>query len=315
MMKINKDNFDEVISICLRAATEYQKVNFNASKGIIFDKGNHRIQMISPFFYIEILDVEIDLDIPKDKPFFNILFGEWGPVPLPRPIDDQVKEMIESCKFIGSTQYYASNIINIISKEMDPVMKQKARYVFNQGYLPEGTAAVTFKDENGKPVFKLGNSPKKFVIAGDSKIPEEFVVPGITYACKPTESGGVVELDVIKKFGKTSSGLYVSTKFYDSSCLPLLNEGSLIHPELTECSNVLDAIDEAITMPPVHVNALMLYDCLKTFLLCESTKFNMHFQEKLSTPIWLDGIKSKETDPKINIYIAPHNYHARIQIG
>lgn len=315
MMVVNNENFGKVLEACLRLASEFQKVNHNAARGILFDKTNGKIQIISVFFYAEISDVKIELDIPAGKPFFNTMFNEWIEPPFPKPIDGDVKAMIDSCKFVGMTQYYGSNIINIISRDIEAVMDLKARYVFSHGYLPENTAAVKFRDEDGKPVFRLANSSKKFVIAKDSVIPESNVVPGITYACRPRQSGDVVELDVLKKFGKTSSGMFVSDVYYDSSCLPMLNDGSIIHPDLAECSNIFEACDDEIKMPPIHVSAVLLYDALKLMLLNKSSKFNLHFQEKINTFIRLESVKTCDTDADINIYLAPLDLSARIQRG
>lgn len=314
MMVVNNENFGKVLDSCLRLASEFQKVNHNSARGILFDKEHGRIQIISIFFYAEISDVRIDLDIPAGKPFFNTMFNEWIEPPFPKDINGDVRAMIESCKFVGMTQYYASNIINIISKDIEAVTDLKARYVFNHGCLPEGSAAVKFREENGKPVFKLANSPKRFEIADNSHIPADKVVPGVTYACRPREVNGIVELDVLKKFGKTSSGMFVSTTYYDSNCLPLLNDGSIIHPELTECSNVFEACDD-IKMPPIHVSAILLYDALKLMLLNKTTKFNLHFQEKINTFVRLESVRTCDTDAAINIYLAPLDLSARIQRG
>lgn len=313
-MIINDKNFGEIIATTLRAASEYHKVLRFDTCGIAFDKEKGTIRIISFCFYVEISNVKIELDIPKDQPFYNILLKKWTSIPYSRPIEYYVEKKHSTYKFVGKTEYYANNILNIIKKEEEAVLDLRARFIFVQGFLPQGCAAVTFKGTKGNPVFELKGSNKNFVVSPNSTIPKEFIEPGVTYACALNDNGNV-ELDVICKFGKTRSGLHTSEIMYDSKCLPRLSNLEIIHPELTSCSNTLDSIDGAGTMPPIHVGAMVLYDLLKIFILCKNSKFNLHFQEEINKDIWMESIPVDDTDARVSVFLAPYDYYKNIQRG
>lgn len=313
-MIINENNFGQVIATALRAAGEYHKSARYDTCGLVFDKENGTIRIISLYFYVEITNLKIEIDVPKDKPFYNVMSRSWTTVPYLKPIEYYVNKKHETYNFIGKTEYYANNILNIINKEKEKVLDLRARYVFVQGFLPQDGAAITFREENGKPVFSLKGVNKEFVIAKNSTIPEEYVKPGVTYACLLADRGDYIELNVISKFGKSRSGMYVSEVMYDSKCLPRLNSLEIIHPELTECSNVLLKPDE-ISMPPIHVGAMILYDLLKLFMLCKSSKFSLHFQEEINKDIWMESIPVDDDDARVSVFLSTYDYYKNIQRG
>lgn len=314
-MIINEKNFGEFIAVALRAASEYHKVLRYNTCGIMFNKKEGTAKVISNYFYVEMSNLKIEIDIPEDKPFYNVFLKQWTSMPFSKPIEYHVEKAQAKYKFIGKTEYYANNILNIIKKEEEAVLDLRARFVFVQGFLPQGCAAVVFKGEKGNPVFELKGVDKRFVVSQNSTIPKEFVEPGIAYACALNDMGSVVELDVLCKFGKTRSGLYVSEIMYDSKCLPRLNNLEIIHPELTCCSNTLDTVEGLSTMPPIHVGAMILYDLLKFFLLCKSSKFNLHFQENINSDIWMESIPVDEEDMHLSIFLTPYDYYKNIQRG
>lgn len=314
-MIINEKNFGEFVAAALRAASEYHKVLRYDTCGIIFDKKKGMAKLISFCFYVEMENLRIELDIPEDKPFYNVLLRQWTSIPYNKPIEYHVEKRQSTYKFIGKTEYYANNILNIIKKEENAVLDLKARFVFVMGNLPQGCAAVMFQGEKGNPVFQLKGVNKKFVVSENSTIPREFVEPGIAYACALDDCGDTVYLDVLCKFGKTRSGLHVSEIMYDSNCLPRLNNLEIIHPELTCCSNVLDTVAGSSAMPPIHLGAMVLYDLLKLFLMCKSSKFNLHFQENINSDIWIESIPVDEEDMKLSIFLAPYDYYKNIQRG
>jgi len=314
-MIINNENFGEVVAKMLRAASEYHKAERFDTCGIIFDKDDNSLKLISVWFFVRVTNVKIEIDIPRGKPFYNVLGKVWTEIPYEKPVEYYMEKRAESYNFVGRTEYYANNILNIINKETEKVLDLRARYVFVQGFLPQGCAAITFKEENGKPVFKAPKIPKKFVIDENSAIPEKFVQPGITYACTLNDCGDTVTLDVITKFGKTRSGMFVSEVKYDSKCLPRLNNLEIIHPELTVCSNILETSDEEINMPPIHLGAMLLYDLLKILLICKTSKFNLHYQEKINDDIWIESVPEDYDDAKVSIFFPPYDYYKNIQRG
>ena len=314
-MIINEKNFGEFIAAALRAASEYHKVLRYDTCGVIFDKEKGTAKLISFCFYVEMENLKIELDIPENKPFYNVFLRQWTSMPYSKPIEYHVERRQSTYKFIGKTEYYANNILNIIQKEEEAVLDLRARFVFVQGFLPQGCAAVVFKGEKGNPTFELRGVNKRFVVSENSTIPKEFVEPGTAYACALNDTGSVVELDVLCKFGKTRSGLHVSEIMYDSKCLPRLNNLEIIHPDLTCCSNVLDTVEGSSSMPPIHVGAMVLYDLLKLFLMCKSSKFNLHFQENINSDIWIESIPQDEDDMKLSIFLTPYDYYKNIQRG
>lgn len=313
-MIINNENFGFIISTALRAAGEYHKSARYDTCGLAFDKERGTIRIISLYFYVEISNLKIEIDVPADKPFYNVVTKSWTSIPYMKPIEYYVNKKQETYKFIGKTEYYANNILNIIGKEKEKVLDLRARYIFVQGFLPEGGAAITFSEQDGKPVFALKGVDKKFLIARNSIIPEEYVKPGVTYACLLEDRGDCFEINVVSKFGKSRSGMYVSEVMYDAKCLPRLNSLEIIHPELTECSNVLDK-PEDISMPPIHVGAMILYDLLKLFIVCKSSKFNLHFQKEINADIWMESIPVDNEDPKVSVFLSTYDYYKNIQRG
>ena len=314
-MIINEKNFGEVVAKMLRAASEYHKAERFDTCGIVFDKEDNALRLISIWFFVRITNVKIEIDIPKGKPFYNVLTKQWTEIPYTKPLEYYQSKKEETYNFVGRTEYYATNILNIINKETDKVLDLRARYIFVQGFLPKGCAAITFKAENGKPVFKAPKIPKNFVIGKHSTIPEEFVQPGITYTCALNDCGDIIELDVITKFGKTRSGMYVSEIKYDSKCLPRLNNLEIIHPDLTVCSNVQESAKEELSMPPIHLGAMILYDLLKILLVCKTSKFNLHYQEEINKEVLIESIPIDDDDARVAIFLSPYDYYKNIQRG
>ena len=202
-MIINEKNFGEFIAAALRAASEYHKVLRYDTCGVIFDKEKGTAKLISFCFYVEMENLKIELDIPANKPFYNVFLRQWTSMPYSKPIEYHVERRQSTYKFIGKTEYYANNILNIIQKEEEAVLDLRARFVFVQGFLPQGCAAVVFKGEKGNPTFELRGVNKRFVVSENSTIPKEFVEPGTAYACALNDTGSVVELDVLCKFTKS----------------------------------------------------------------------------------------------------------------
>lgn len=314
-MIINEKNFGEFVAVSMRAASEYHKLFRYDTCGITFNKEQGTARIVSRYFYIEMSNLKIELDIPRDKPFYNILLKQWTSLPFSKPIEYHVERRHSTYKFIGRTEYYANNILNIIKKEEESVLDMRARFVFVQGFLPQGCAAIVFKGEKGNPVFELKGTNKRFIVSQHSTIPREFIEPGIAYACALNDCGDTVELDVLCKFGKTRAGLHVSEIMYDSKCLPRLNNLEIIHPDLTCCSNSLETVEGTSTMHPIHVGAMILYDVLKLFLLCKSSKFYLHFQEEINDDIWIESIPVDDEDMKLSIFLCPYDYYKNIQRG
>lgn len=314
-MIIDEKEFNRVCDTMLRTATEYHKLGDTKTCGIYFDKENSVIRIISLYFFIEIQNADIRIDVPKNAPFFNIINNEWTDVPFARPMEEYMERKARSYEFVGRTEYYAKNIMSIIQKEEEKTMKLKTRYVFVQGFLDEGTAILTFKSINDRLYSEIKG--RKFVVDKNSFIPEQYVIPGLTYAVSVTgTSNGCITVDVIERFGRTRSGLYVTeTVFNAEKCLPLLDKIRNVHEQLTECSDVLDTINNEVVMPPIHMNAMMLMDLLRIFTLNTSTKFSLHFQQNINSDIFMESIPEGDEDYKILIYASTLDYYRTIQRG
>lgn len=297
-MKINEQNFGEVLSRLAKAAGGYGTMlnDTYEDRCIHFDKQNKRLSIINPFFCIQLENVQIDLNIDDTNCFYNVITRSWGPCPRNKiKYQEMIDGVKRNLKFIGRTEFYANNLINVMEKEKEFVNTHQARYIFVHGFLPEGAAPVIFKDE-GYPVSHLKNG-KRILVDNSSDIPKEAVRPGDAYAVKVVgKSGNDILVNVLCRFGKTRSGLLVSAdKPYTSKYLPLLSNLEIIHPELTECSNFLD-IQQGYTMPPIHLEALYLYNILITMMLCKSSKFSLFFQEKINEPIYIESQPQDEDD-------------------
>lgn len=317
-MIINERNFGEVVAKLLRVASEYPKIERYDTCGITFNKKERCLKIINSFAFVRVDNVDIEINISEDKPFYNVLTKEWTRNPYPADPDFFMSKRAETYNFVGKTEYYGTNILNILNKDIDKVLQGRARYVFVQGYLPQGCAIITFKDENGRPVFRHPKLDKEFVISENSTIPEEFINVGTSYICALDQCGDRINLDVLAKFGKTRSGMFVSEVKYDAKCLPRLNNLEIVHPDLTCCSNVLEPEEqgkELISMPPIHVGAVLLYDLLKVLLLCKSTRFTLHYQEEVNKDIFIESMPVDDDDVKVQIFFPPLDIHKTIQRG
>lgn len=317
-MIINNDNFGEVISKLLRFCSEYPKVKNLESCGIIFNKEERTLKAINPFAFLRVDNVDIEINYPKDRPFYNVLLRDWTSIPFSAPVDSFMEARARDYNFVGKTVYYASNILKILNKDIEKVIDNRARYVFVQGYLPDGCAIITFKNENGKLVYKHPKISKEFIVSENSSIPEEFLEEDTPYIAALNMENNNIFLDILSKFGKTRSGMYVSEIRYDAKCLPRLNNLEIVHPDLTTCSNVLEPEVEGgefISMPPIHVGAVLLHDILKAFLLCKSTKFILHYQEEVNKDLFLESVPVDDNDAKVRVYFPPLNIHKTIQRG
>lgn len=316
-MIINNENFYEVIDILLRTATVYSPSQDFSFSGILFNKERRSVSVRQVYFLLDIENVDIQIDIDPSKPFFNVALRTWMSAPPKMDMNILRKDLIETNKFIGKTEYYANNILNNIKKEEEMVLKRKTRYIFVNGFMPQGHAAVTFSfDANGRPFYSNSRIPKKFVIDSESTIPQECLAPGVTYTCSVEDMGdGTIRIDPVTKFGKTRSGLLISPELFDPVIMPKLDSLEIIHPELMECSNTLDMVEGFNAMPPIHTSTILLYDLLKTFMLCKSSKFELHFQERINSLIMLTNKPQDDKDPLITIYLAVRDYYGGIQEG
>lgn len=312
MLKVTEEVFGEFIELGYKAMCDYIKVGRFDTCGLFVDKLKGTIRIISPFFYVEINDLQFEMEVPDE--FYNVYTKDWMKSPYKAKIEDVVNNRQQNYKFVGKTSYYANNILNILNQDMDRVIDGTSRYIFVQGTLPNGSAIVTFKDNGGKLFYEIPNFPKEFVIDDKSEIPEKDIKPGVTYICYMEETQNRVYLNVVSKFGKTRSGMYSSDIYYDSSCLPLLDELKIIDPKFMECSNTLD-IAPCTHMPPIHLGSMIFYDLLKIFLICKNSKFNLHFQEKINEDIMMESESSDKGDPHISIFLAPYDYYRNIHIG
>lgn len=312
MLKVTEEVFGQFIDLGYKAMCDYIKVGRFDTCGLFVDKLKGTIRIISPFFYVEVNDLRFEMEVPNE--FYNVYANEWTKSPYEVNIADVVNNRHQNYKFIGKTEYYANNIINILKTDMDRVIDGSSRYIFVQGTLPDGAAIVTFKEKNGDLYFEIPGFDKEFIIDEKSEIPKSDIKPGVTYACYTEETSRSVYLDVICKFGKTRSGMYSSEIFYDASCLPLLDELKIVDPKLTECSNMLDIAPDT-HMPPIHVGSMILYDLLKMFLICRNSKFQLHFQEKINSDIMMESTSDDANDPHISVFLAPYDYYKNVQIG
>lgn len=321
MYTLSNSNMDEFMAKVFPAASSYSEVKLSEnSKGILFDKQENKVIIGSPFFGVEIGNIDIQIDVPPVTPFFDVVEKKWTkPNDIALDLQNNFKDIISNANFIGYTSYYANNIINMLSKQVKPLAEFKCRYIFNQGYIPEGCMCVTFKMIGGDPIFELRGTNLKFVISDYSRIPKDKIQEG-TYICAIDNQGDTVVLDVLSKYGKTRSGLNISEIYFDGSKLEAVNGMMEIPPELMVCSNVLEVREfnndgEPLSMPPIHLGALLLYDLLHLFTLCRTGKFNLYFKEKTDEPVFLESQSQHPDDPKINIYMSCIRLDGRIQEG
>lgn len=318
MLKVTQENFDKIVEDLYSAATTHSSAGYYSSKGIIFNKPENRILVCNPVFMIDIRDVEIDIPVNPMTSFFDLVDGVWKEIPFKIDPFKYLEDSVNKCRFIGKTAYYGKNIMKIINLEMKKSIDQKTRYIFTHGFLADNCMCATFNLVGGEPVFEIQGFPKKFRISEHSMIPKEHVKEE-TYACSFEDLGDVIELNVITKHGKTRSGLIVSENYFDGRALAPINGFMDVHPELMTCSNVLeiakDDRGEPLTMPPIHLSSITLYDCLQAFKICKESYFYLHFQEKVNQPIMLESASVHPDDPKVFIVTSPLRLDGGIKNG
>lgn len=320
MYVVNNENFEDVVDMLKGLSSSYHSATVERVKGIIFLKDENMIKIVNHFSVTEIENVDIQVKVPPMKPFWDIISDEWEEIPHKSPLPN-IKDLVEKAEFIGRTEYNNKNILIIMNKEYDKVSDLKTRYVFSQGFLPEGCMCAQFKIINGEPIFEIPNFPKKFVVSENSSIPKEYLKEKIIYQCGLDDQGDVVVLDVISKFGKTKSGLITTDIAFDCKSLPSVNSFFGIHPELMTCSNMLDINkdenDEPLTMPPIHVPGKFLYDIMFVFNLCKNGFFYIHFQERNLNSnekdrfILLESSSKDKDEPKIRVILTPIQLYER----
>lgn len=332
MAVLDQAMFDKIVSYSLGGVSDHKNPKRITKSGIFFDKKNKSIVIASPFTLIEISNIEIGNIVPDDAPFFNSPMGEFRQYPFTKSVEELYAEIGEF-KPVGHVTYSATDIINILepairhsrdrdfetprSKNdyMNRISVVPGRYVFVQGFLPEGCAPVKFKNVGGRPSFSLKGVSKPFVISSNSNIPEKYVVPDKCYACRVTETPERFELDVVSLFGKTKSGLVMATGgYYDHNNLELINRLEGLYTDMMVCSDLLVKNEECY-MPPIHLTVELLYDTLKMFMLAEVPLFDLIFQEEVNSHILLQSKPQNDNEILIRAYMAVKDLTYKYQIG
>lgn len=312
-MKLTAEKFEEIRDYTFRLMSEHHSPTALAFYGAYFDVEKDLILMLTPAFVAEIHNVDSKEFINKEKPFYNAAWNEFMSVPYNRPIESFFKE-IGDFHAIGHTTYSATDIINILKRHEKYVLDGVARYVFVQGFLPEGCAPIKFKNVNGKPFFGLPNNPTEFTIDEDSVIPERYIEFDKSYACEVINKDSGYSLNVLELFGKTRSGLIISEKNWRPEYLEKANRLEGLYSDQMICSNILE-IAEGEVMPPIHMTPIMLYDVLKIFMLCKNPIFNLVFQKEVNSHVRLESVPQDDDDLFIRVHFHVKDQSYGIQRG
>lgn len=313
-MKLNNETFKNLKDYALRAMSEYHSPGKLLFYGAFCDKQKRTIFMLSPYFAVEIENVDMDEFVSDEKPFYNSALDEFTSYPYEAPIEVIMSEMGEFNP-IGHTTYSATDIIRIMDKAKKEVFNRTSRYVFAQGFLPEGTAPIKFRaGQDGRPFFSMPNANKEFIISEYSTIPEQYIIPERSYACRLNDVGSHYTIDVVEMFGKTKSGLVISEECFDPANLDSINSFEGLYSELMVCSNTLEIADGAV-MPPIHLGSLLFYDILKIFMSCKNPVFNLVFQEAVNSRVILENVPEGEDDIAIRVHVATLNQEYGFQRG
>ena len=263
------ERLDRVLDFCLRPAVEY---NLPQTKlwGALVDK--NALMVASGHFLIDIRN----LDLGNIEPgYFNYFESKFGELTYPIHPNQILEQVAVHDDFYAKASFPVTNFVRRL-RSLDAANKlQKCRVVFTPGKIGKEDTLMRFVPEGSQMVFRHPKLEKPFV-AGGEHIVGNMILPGQSYRTRITKEGvSAYEVDVLEPYGKIKAGILFSANGF----IPNPEEKELIDhvapeiypPDMVITTNDAEFRGDAGSMRSVHLDAYMLYDLLKVFLLATDT--------------------------------------------
>jgi hypothetical protein len=295
----------QILDFLLRPAVEYNPPQ-NKYWGVSFHEG--KAYVVSGTFCI---CVEGFKGVQPEGEYFSFFEGKYTKIPYRVGINDIIKA-VHGFQFVGKTVFPVTNFINRLDA-LNDTDRKKSRVVFTQTFKEQGDTLLKFVRNGQRMEFRHPAIPKPFLIdMQNSAIPEQFVVPGTAYRCKVNEKEDAVYVNVLEPYGKVRAGIIHSKAGFDPRNMEAVHKFIGVPQDLMICTNVVEPV-ENFKMPPIHLDATMLYDLLKVFLSSNCKHVEMHFGDDPNKHVMFRNVKANPDDLQITVYVATLNPFVGIQ--
>lgn len=250
----------------------------------------------------------------REMPAYDYMTGHFIPNPLPYDIPDLMKVFDVVSNFVVTIP--VNYVLEKIHRSYPQPISRRDKYaVLDVGYgYFAGSILIPFFEEarDGKKYCSLPHLNKTILIHKDSRIGAAFIEPNVAYVGLPVseEEGGIVYLDVYKKFQNTTTiGMY-------DTAIPYMDDD--IHPfdleMYAECDLVqfslsamgvnlptrLDTLNYFRNFYPIVMDAEFFYEILLLYSSFGYEYVNM-FISAPDLPLVMSGVKTEgSTQPTID---------------
>ncbi|MCX8074136.1 MAG: hypothetical protein N2749_00930 [Clostridia bacterium] len=294
----------QILDFLLRPAVEYNPPA-NSYWGVAFR--DNKAYVVSGTFCIVVEGLK---DIKPEGEFFSFFENKYTKIPWRISLDDVIAR-ISSFEFTGSVAFPITNFINRLG-ELPQDKRKKSRVVFAQTFKEDGDFFLRFRHNGQRLEFKAPGMTKPVWIDNMSFIPEQFVKLDTPYRCKLREADEAIYANVIEPYGKVRMGIVYSEAGFDPKNLESVHKMIGIPQDMILCSNAIAPV-ENFYMPPIHIDATMLYDLSKVLLASKSKFVEMHFGKEFKDFVMFRNIKEMDEDLQITIFVAPLDISYGIQ--
>lgn len=296
----------QILDFLLRPAVEYNPPA-NSYWGVAFR--DDKAYVVSGTFCIVVEGLR---DIKPEGEFFSFFENKYTRIPWRISLDDVINRVTSfHQEFIGKVAFPITNFINRLGDLPQDKIK-KSRVVFAQTFREEGDYFLKFNHNGKRLEFRAPGMSKPVWVDSQSFIPEAFVRPDVPYRCKLTDTPEAIYANVIEPYGKVRMGVVYSRAGFDPRNLEAVHRMTGIPQDMILCTNTVEPA-ENFFMPPIHIDATMLYDLSKVFLTTNSKFMEMHFGKTPQNFVMFRNIKERPEDLQVTIYVAPLDISYGIQ--
>lgn len=297
-----EQNLKPILDLLMRPAVEYNAPQKNYW-GVVIDE--HCIRAISAFFSVKIEGIK-----ERQEPGFfsylqsKFLKGEYCyPLSLAQ-IDDRVGSQ---SSFVGKMVVPVPNLLNRLNDLDEHSQLKKCRIIISPGYLESGDLTLRFDETDGEWVFSHPNIPIVIKRSKDSLVPRELMNKDTLYRCSiVSESDTQAVVNVIEPYGKMRLGILLSPKGFVPTNIEDVNKMTGIIPaDMIMCTNTI--APEVIPAPPMHLDASMMLDLMKIFLLANTPNVEIHLPDDPNKPVLITSMPANEEDLRISVTVATLN--------